>query len=59
MRQPHQPPLPNTTLQSCLAPKTDPLVEVYDYYPAAARSRSFWTTRSLVHRPRRLLEVGG
>ena len=31
MRQPHQPPLPNTTLQICIAPKTEPLVVVYAY----------------------------
>jgi len=31
MRQPHQPPLPNTTLQICIAPKTEPLVVVCAY----------------------------
>jgi hypothetical protein len=31
MRQPHQPSLPNTTLQICIAPKTEPLVVVYAY----------------------------
>jgi len=31
MRQPHQPPLPNTTLQIGIAPKTEPLVVVYAY----------------------------
>jgi len=31
MRQPHQPPLPNTTLQIGIAPKTEPLVVVCAY----------------------------
>lgn len=33
MRQPHQPPLPNTTLQIGIAPKTEPLVVVCAYDP--------------------------
>ena len=31
MRQPHHPPLSNTTLQIFITPKTEPLVVVYAY----------------------------
>ncbi len=39
MRQPHQPPLPNTTLQIGIAPKTEPLVVVCAYGQAEREDR--------------------